>query len=393
MHLHTSHFYCFFAFLLLLGCGNNTNNPIAQNNSSPQSDSVQNLGSSSTTNQDTQILNAQNSGSVPTPNPLPTSSTDGKTIEINAGGETRSFELPDGTKIILNRNSRASYTEDKNTQERNVKLNGEAYFEVKNSKVKKFNVYAGNTKTTVVGTIFNLRAYDNENEVTIDVMEGEVLFAELDNDTRKAAVKNKERAVYQKPKRNIQKEIPANEDFKWWIPKGNTPNNTNNNTVNNNIIANDTRTWKTDTYKCNTKLEQNTIQGKKETKTLPLRIATGYSIEFTALGGSLGATITSTDAHSLDKGDKIAFVAENKTQRSFAFVYEMRTVNSGGQKRFINAIQLDMKALNWLANNTFQQIQIVKTADNKTYSRRIDAEMQTSFAETVRCFLETAEKE
>jgi transmembrane sensor len=69
----------------------------------------------------------------------------------------REISLPDESKVMLSSNSMAKYHYNKITGERNVVLDGEAYFDVK--KGRKFTVDFGNGSIKVLGTSFNVSAY------------------------------------------------------------------------------------------------------------------------------------------------------------------------------------------------------------------------------------------
>jgi transmembrane sensor len=84
--------------------------------------------------------------------------------------------LPDGTAVWLNRNSELLYPEQFDEPTRTIYLKGEAFFEVVPNKDKPFIIYSGSTKTTVLGTSFNLRAYGKEDEVKLTVVTGKVAF-------------------------------------------------------------------------------------------------------------------------------------------------------------------------------------------------------------------------
>ncbi|NQU52208.1 MAG: DUF4974 domain-containing protein [Bacteroidetes bacterium] len=90
-------------------------------------------------------------------------------------GSRVSFALPDGTSGMLNSGSQLSYSipfEDS----RHVKLEGEAYFNIKHDENQPFKINAGNSVVTVLGTTFNLSAYPQENYVEIVLKEGKVQF-------------------------------------------------------------------------------------------------------------------------------------------------------------------------------------------------------------------------
>ena len=98
------------------------------------------------------------------------------TITVPAGGEYQ-LTLPDGTKVWINSATRLSYPVNFIGTERKVSLVGEAYFEVAKNKKMPFIVQAGETKTEVLGTHFNVMAYENEPQVKTTLLEGSVRFS------------------------------------------------------------------------------------------------------------------------------------------------------------------------------------------------------------------------
>lgn len=91
------------------------------------------------------------------------------------------IQLPDGTTVWLNRNSELLYPEIFDGETRIIYLKGEAFFEVTPKKDKPFIVLSGISKTTVLGTSFNLRAYSKEDEVRLTVATGKVVFTLADD--------------------------------------------------------------------------------------------------------------------------------------------------------------------------------------------------------------------
>jgi transmembrane sensor len=99
-----------------------------------------------------------------------------KTVTV-PHGEIATIELPDGTAVEMNSGSALSYSRFFRFTDRDVTLNGEAYFDV-TSHASPFRVKANGTVTEVTGTAFNLRSWssDPESETTLSVTEGSVLF-------------------------------------------------------------------------------------------------------------------------------------------------------------------------------------------------------------------------
>lgn len=86
------------------------------------------------------------------------------------------FTLDDGTKIILNRDSRLTYSDAYGTDKREVRLEGEAYFEVAKNKEKPFIVDIGNASIRVLGTTFSVKAGKGNDLITAVLQEGSIRF-------------------------------------------------------------------------------------------------------------------------------------------------------------------------------------------------------------------------
>jgi transmembrane sensor len=97
-----------------------------------------------------------------------------KTIVVPAGLHSEVY-LPDGSLVKLNAQSRLSYKPLLWKVSRNVKFEGEAFFEV--TKGKSFEIISDKGETTVLGTTFNIYSRDNDYKVTcitgrVKVVEG-----------------------------------------------------------------------------------------------------------------------------------------------------------------------------------------------------------------------------
>jgi ferric-dicitrate binding protein FerR (iron transport regulator) len=88
-------------------------------------------------------------------------------------GETY-FRLPDGSTILLNAGSSLSYSDSFGVNNRKVVLNGEAYFDVVHDPAHTFTVHSGSVVTSVLGTAFNVKAYSDQNQVIVTVVQGKV---------------------------------------------------------------------------------------------------------------------------------------------------------------------------------------------------------------------------
>jgi transmembrane sensor len=101
--------------------------------------------------------------------------TSGKLAIQTAYGETRQEVLPDGSQVMLNANTTLNYKKWKDGTDREVWVNGEAFFHVKKTAQKnKFIVHTGNFDVVVTGTQFNVVNRDNKNNVLLT--EGSVII-------------------------------------------------------------------------------------------------------------------------------------------------------------------------------------------------------------------------
>lgn len=87
-------------------------------------------------------------------------------IVIPRGGEYQ-LTLADGTKVWLNSDSRLEFPAAFTGEERKVRLSGEAYFQVKPDKLRPFRVEVNTMQVVVLGTSFNINAYNEEMKTTL----------------------------------------------------------------------------------------------------------------------------------------------------------------------------------------------------------------------------------
>jgi ferric-dicitrate binding protein FerR (iron transport regulator) len=91
--------------------------------------------------------------------------------------------LPDGSSVYLNGNSSIRYTKSFNKRTRDIRLTGEAFFEVAPDKTKPFRILANNACIKVLGTSFNVNASGNHgNLVEVYVSTGLVELSEAGDD-------------------------------------------------------------------------------------------------------------------------------------------------------------------------------------------------------------------
>ena len=93
------------------------------------------------------------------------------TISVPRGAEY-SLQLADDTKVYLNAGSVLRYPVTATGEIREVYLSGEAFFEVSPNGDRKFIVHAGDIAVEVVGTAFNVNAYEGQNNIYTTLQEG-----------------------------------------------------------------------------------------------------------------------------------------------------------------------------------------------------------------------------
>lgn len=94
-------------------------------------------------------------------------------VEAPLGSKTK-LMLPDGTLVWLNAGSKIIYSQGFGVNDRHLRFEGEAYFEVTKNKELPFNVETDDLNVTVLGTKFNFRDYPEDKEAVVDLLEGKV---------------------------------------------------------------------------------------------------------------------------------------------------------------------------------------------------------------------------
>ena len=93
-------------------------------------------------------------------------------VKNNPKGRKLTFALPDGSIVNLNSESSLFFPETFHPDRREVRLVGEAYFDIKGDSAWPFVVIAGNISTTALGTSFNVRAWPDKTTTDIALVSG-----------------------------------------------------------------------------------------------------------------------------------------------------------------------------------------------------------------------------
>ena len=98
-------------------------------------------------------------------------------------GSTSRIVLPDGSIAHLNENSHLTYSHRFGIKNREIKMSGECYFEVKKNEKQPFIVFSDAMKVQVLGTKFNVRDYPNSSHSCVALLEGKVTASNIKDET------------------------------------------------------------------------------------------------------------------------------------------------------------------------------------------------------------------
>ena len=114
-------------------------------------------------------------------------------VLIGTGG-FYSLVLSDGTRVWLNAESELEYPVAFSSEKREVRLSGEAFFEVARDEARPFYVMVGEVQTRVLGTSFNIKAYDDDTDIVTTLFTGKVEVSPLKDVAKKVVLAPGEQA-------------------------------------------------------------------------------------------------------------------------------------------------------------------------------------------------------
>lgn len=118
-------------------------------------------------------------------------------IESPQGSRTK-LNLPDGTVVWLNAGSKIAYSQGFGLTDRQVKLTGEGYFEVKKNEKLPFSVVSENLQVHDIGTVFNFCDYPNDAEAVVSLLEGKVSLNDVSHQEKVFYLNPHDQAVFNK---------------------------------------------------------------------------------------------------------------------------------------------------------------------------------------------------
>lgn len=122
-------------------------------------------------------------------------------------GSKSTLRLQDGTVVYLNAETTLKIPKQFAPNKRIVYLTGEAFFDVAEDKTRPFTIYSGSLSTTALGTSFNVRAYPEEQKLSVALVTGKVEVDNFEIDTSEILIPN-EQLVY-----NVQEQESIKQHF------------------------------------------------------------------------------------------------------------------------------------------------------------------------------------
>jgi transmembrane sensor len=134
-------------------------------------------------------------------------------VEVDAGNQQTQL-LADGSTVYLNGDSRLKYKINSEASERQLYLEGEAFFDVARDEAKPFIIGLENSKVQVLGTSFNIKAYPEDEQISTSVITGRVAFEASKTESLILVPGNK--GVIDKGKNSIAKnDVDNSMDIAW----------------------------------------------------------------------------------------------------------------------------------------------------------------------------------
>lgn len=128
-------------------------------------------------------------------------------------GQRACVTLPDGTRVWLNSHSRLEYSNSYGEKDRKVKLQGEAFFDVAKDSVREFVVDAGHLSVKVLGTTFNIKAYQEDDICVASLISGSI---QTKIGEKSIQLQPDESIVYNKTNQNLHVERGLSERAMMW---------------------------------------------------------------------------------------------------------------------------------------------------------------------------------
>ena len=136
--------------------------------------------------------------------------------KISASTGKATIDLPDGSHVTLNRGAVLEFPRKFDKGRRNVRLDGEAFFDVQRDISRPFTVQSGNFVLQVLGTSFNVEASRMKDIVEVIVARGEVEVYPRNREHLRQIISPGQKAFYSREKKEIYKISNSDPNYEAW---------------------------------------------------------------------------------------------------------------------------------------------------------------------------------
>jgi|JI10StandDraft_1071094.scaffolds.fasta_scaffold465307_2 transmembrane sensor len=134
-------------------------------------------------------------------------------INVNPGARSK-VQLPDGSQVWVNSDSKLSYPESFKGEKREVFLEGEAYFDVVKDPSHPFIVHTSGIDIRVLGTAFNVKAYKAEPTIEATLVHGMIEVTKTNQpNASKVILKKHEKLIFDKNSEEPLAKTPAEKEY------------------------------------------------------------------------------------------------------------------------------------------------------------------------------------
>jgi ferric-dicitrate binding protein FerR (iron transport regulator) len=137
--------------------------------------------------------------------------------QLDANLTIKEGKLPDGTSVTLNKGATLEYPSSFKGNNRNVKLNGEAWFEVKHDDAKPFIVTSHNVRVEVLGTSFYVNTNAANNTMEVILNSGSVAVYFDDHKENSLFLTPGEKAEIIPGQQKMEKGINTDQNYRSWM--------------------------------------------------------------------------------------------------------------------------------------------------------------------------------
>ncbi len=135
-------------------------------------------------------------------------------IKLVATDSLIETQLPDGSNVWLYKDSELIYSDDFNSDHRNITLNGLAFFEVTKNEERPFIISCLDGDITVVGTSFEVKSYPGDDRSEVSVTTG-IVSVDFVKGTQPVLLKKDDKIVYDRSTNQLTKGRIADNEVAW----------------------------------------------------------------------------------------------------------------------------------------------------------------------------------